>query len=110
MRQAVTRRLETAQHQLKYLEQSLAQQHPSNQILQQTQKLDELSIRLEKASAGTYDLEVQDFQGRVISKRSIQTQAGDQNWNFSTDLAAGTYFVLLRSPEGKQYSQRMIIQ
>ncbi|QNR25645.1 M4 family metallopeptidase [Croceimicrobium hydrocarbonivorans] len=70
----------------------------------------DFNIRLEKASAGTYELEVQDFQGRVISKRSIQTQAGDQNWNFSTDLAAGTYFVLLRSPEGKQYAQRMIIQ
>lgn len=63
-----------------------------------------------KAEKGEYRLWVQDAQGRIVFRRNISTQAGDQSWEFNSQLGAGIYFVQVQTPSGKVYTEQLIVE
>ncbi len=69
------------------------------------------NFRLEwnEADKGDYRLWIQDAQGRIVFRRNIATQAGDQRWEFSSALSSGIYFIQVQAPGGTVYSEQFIV-
>lgn len=66
-------------------------------------------INWSQAKAGLYRMSLIDTQGKILYRRSIQTQAGNQDWEFHTDLKPGMYFLQVQKPDGSVVSEQMLI-
>ena len=63
-----------------------------------------------KAEKGEYHLMVQDAQGRILARRNIETESGEQAWDFEMHLPQGLYFIQVQKPDGSAVSEEMLIQ
>lgn len=69
----------------------------------------QFSLEWANAAEGDYRLWIQDAQGRIVFRRTISTQAGDQSWEFDSNLGAGVYFVQVQAPNGSVYSKQLLV-
>lgn len=69
-------------------------------------------FRLDWSSAleGRYKMWILDAQGRIVYRRTIETEAGKQSWAFKPQLPDGLYFVQVEDPTGKVSTREMLIQ
>jgi len=66
-------------------------------------------INWTEVEAGRYSMTLLDAQGRILHRRTIETKAGAQDWEFKTDLSAGMYFIQVQKPDGSVVSEQLLI-